>query len=511
MLPHCFSQPVCRLLSTLMTLGLTFAWVAAPGQTSPSAQVAASSVTPPAPYPDWQSFLAAAANANGLVGKDMTPWHLKAKFKLYDEQHKVKEEGAFEAYVASPTKLRASIVSKSFTQSIYRTDRSDHAVFVSGPDRMPGGFSGQPWPLDQLWAAFADPLPHPGLMPQVMFDGKEFTTSAKKALCVQARGRPALATDMQSPVYAFYCFEPGTQSLLFTSSPVGANGTLITRVGQKDFQGHSIPKQVFIAHGNNIGLIADLESIETIGNVDARELAPPADAQLYPTMMAPPGGVPFFGPSVPVTAANGSGIPKQVTISEGVAQGMVLKKIPPTYPPIAKAARIEGTVVLQATISKQGEIEDLKVISGHPMLQQSALDAVKQWTYKPYQLNGEPVEVATTVNVVFQLDPSANPPKKVTIAGGIAQGHLIHPVAPIYPSEAKKAKVSGLVVLQATIGKAVHIEDLRVVSGHPMLQQAAIDAVKQWTYEPYLLNGEPVAVETTINVVFNLGSAPKQP
>ena len=77
--------------------------------------------------------------------------------------------------------------------------------------------------------------------------------------------------------------------------------------------------------------------------------------------------------------------------------------VDPTYPAIAKAARISGTVVLQATISKTGAIENLRVISGPPMLQAGALSAVKTWRYRPYLLNGEPVEVETTVNVVFNL------------------------------------------------------------------------------------------------------------
>jgi protein TonB len=95
--------------------------------------------------------------------------------------------------------------------------------------------------------------------------------------------------------------------------------------------------------------------------------------------------------------------PKKVAISAGVMQGMLLQKTTPVYPPIAKAARVSGTVVLQATISKTGTIENLHVISGPAMLQQSALDAVKQWRYKPYELNNEPVEVETTVNVIFTL------------------------------------------------------------------------------------------------------------
>jgi protein TonB len=94
---------------------------------------------------------------------------------------------------------------------------------------------------------------------------------------------------------------------------------------------------------------------------------------------------------------------RKLIISSGVMQGMLLMKTSPVYPPIARAARVQGTVVLQAKISKTGSIEDLHVVSGPTMLQQAAQDAVRQWRYKPYLLNGEPVEVETTVNVIFTL------------------------------------------------------------------------------------------------------------
>ena len=111
------------------------------------------------------------------------------------------------------------------------------------------------------------------------------------------------------------------------------------------------------------------------------------------------GGI-FSGTAAPKVQA---AAPKKVNISGGVAAGMLLQKTIPMYPPIAKAARVSGTVVLQATISKTGTIENLRVISGPAMLQQSALEAVKSWRYRPYLLNNEPVEVETTVNVVFSL------------------------------------------------------------------------------------------------------------
>jgi protein TonB len=95
--------------------------------------------------------------------------------------------------------------------------------------------------------------------------------------------------------------------------------------------------------------------------------------------------------------------PEKVMISAGVAEGMLIQKTQPIYPPIAKAARVTGTVVLQVTISKTGEVERLRVVSGPAMLQQAALDAVKTWRYRPYLLNNEPVEVETTLNVIFAL------------------------------------------------------------------------------------------------------------
>lgn len=95
--------------------------------------------------------------------------------------------------------------------------------------------------------------------------------------------------------------------------------------------------------------------------------------------------------------------PQRVRVSSGVQAGNLINKVQPLYPPIAKNARIQGTVVLQAVISKSGVVENLHAVSGHPMLIPAAVEAVKQWRYKPYYLNGEPVEVETTVQVNFTL------------------------------------------------------------------------------------------------------------
>jgi protein TonB len=94
-------------------------------------------------------------------------------------------------------------------------------------------------------------------------------------------------------------------------------------------------------------------------------------------------------------------------VSQGVTEGLLVNKVQPVYPPLARQARVQGEVVLQAIISKNGSIENLKLISGNPLLTAAAIDAVKQWKYKPYFLNGEPVEVDTMITVRFNLSGGA--------------------------------------------------------------------------------------------------------
>jgi TonB family protein len=101
--------------------------------------------------------------------------------------------------------------------------------------------------------------------------------------------------------------------------------------------------------------------------------------------------------------SNAAKAPKQVTVSSEEMSHNLLNKAVPVYPPAAKKAKIQGKVVLDAVIGTDGNVENLRVISGPQELQQSALDAVRKWTYKPYLLNGDPVEVETTINIIYNL------------------------------------------------------------------------------------------------------------
>jgi protein TonB len=111
----------------------------------------------------------------------------------------------------------------------------------------------------------------------------------------------------------------------------------------------------------------------------------------------------LFPAGRPVTPTIQTSSPKHWRISGGVEEGLQIRNVKPIYPAIALAAGIEGEVVLQAEIGKDGRIENLRAVSGNPLLIRAALDAVQQWRYRPYLLNGGPVEVETQITVRFGM------------------------------------------------------------------------------------------------------------
>ncbi|MCU1295995.1 MAG: outer rane transport energization protein TonB [Acidobacteriaceae bacterium] len=128
-----------------------------------------------------------------------------------------------------------------------------------------------------------------------------------------------------------------------------------------------------------------------------------------------PGSTGAGGPAIEGVSLSGAGLPvviphppvsaRHLFISH-MMEGNLIHRVEPSYPAIARQARIQGIVLLRATISKDGTIENLQLLSGHPMLAQAAIEAVSQWRYRPYYLNGDPAEVETQVTVKFTLSGS---------------------------------------------------------------------------------------------------------
>ncbi len=121
-----------------------------------------------------------------------------------------------------------------------------------------------------------------------------------------------------------------------------------------------------------------------------------------PETAAPAAGTPVSTERVPVQAAPAPTPPVPVKVSQGVVQGALIFKVNPEYPAVARTARVQGSVLMHAIIGTDGTIQRLQVISGNPLLVRSAMEAVKRWRYRPYLLDGKPVEVETNITVNFK-------------------------------------------------------------------------------------------------------------
>ena len=213
---------------------------------------------------------------------------------------------------------------------------------------------------------------------------------------------------------------------------------------------------------------------------------------------------------------------KSLRVSSGIMAGQVITRVTPIYPSEAKTSRIQGAVVLHAIISAEGDVSDLEVLSGPPELRNSAMQAVLQWKYKPYLLNGQPKAVDTTITINYSFDTadgqnSPPPPdggRAARAADGTIPKHIGGPVSapkvisqviPEFSDEAKKDKTftGGKVLVHLLVDVNGNPQHVRVVRGvGEGLDEKAVEAVKQYKFTPAMENGKPVLVELNIEVNF---------
>ncbi len=192
----------------------------------------------------------------------------------------------------------------------------------------------------------------------------------------------------------------------------------------------------------------------------------------------------------------------------------LIKRVDPVYPEEARAAKVEGVVILGVRTDVYGRVERVMVYrSITPLLIKPAIDAVRQWVYEPLIVDGKPVPAVFTVTVRFKLngeedkieDMDELTKAAVRAKDQIKPPKLIKKVDPVYPEEARAEGIQGVVILEIMTdgeGKVVRVKILKSESS--LLNHAAIDAVKQWRYEPLILKGKPTPVIFTITVAFRL-------
>jgi TonB family protein len=334
---------------------------------------------------DANEVMVLAEKTNGLSGSDLKPWHLKASYQALNEDGSLKSEGTIEEFWASQTKYKVVYESGGISHTECFTDEGEYIEGGAGMDLAP---------LFRAQREFVQPLPplQDGIGGGYVFQQRD--TGGIKAACVQRQD------DAGHGFGPTWCLDPENVDLRIT---VNANSQDVLHSHFTIFQGRSVARDLKFSdgelsaiEGDKGALVVHLEELEVLKTIDDADFAPPPNAERVRDIKIL--GVKGSGP-----ALDEMGKPWQVNISGGVAQGLLQTMVAPIYPAAAKAGRVQGTVILVAKIGKDGHVNDLQAVSGPALLQGAAIDAVNQWTYRPYLLNGNPVEVMTTVNVVFTL------------------------------------------------------------------------------------------------------------
>jgi|HubBroStandDraft_5_1064220.scaffolds.fasta_scaffold06730_4 TonB family protein len=334
--------------------------------TSPSmAQSPAPAANAPLPS-DAKSLLLLAGKLNGLSGDDLQPWHMKISFSVFDENGKNPAPGTFEVYWVDTSKYKISFSSAEFTQSAYGT--ASGVLYTGARDPAPEL-------LREMVKKFINPI---SLAPEAIqnstVERQKREIEKSKLVCLTERGHrpepPHLEFMSQS-----YCLDTDSVAL----RAVGMLGAQVPEDIRNDtiqFQGHYLPGDLEIRRGSKLLFKAHIDLVELFKAENVGEIAPPKDARPAPQI---------------------------VTVTENDARKLLIQNPKPVYPPIAQAARVAGSVVLQITIGTDGRVAAARVISGPPMLQGAALEGVKKWTFKPLVQNGESVQMDATITIPFTL------------------------------------------------------------------------------------------------------------
>lgn len=221
---------------------------------------------------------------------------------------------------------------------------------------------------------------------------------------------------------------------------------------------------------------------------------------------------------LPVICAGQHDVQSPVKITMDDAAMLLIKAVDPVPP--AGSRDLSGRVELELRIDKSGNVTGVTVTAGSQALGNIAAEAFKQYKFRPYMVNEIPVEIICPAVSIFsgREGTAQSYPGNLDVANsGVPQlarrlkvsavsldQNKIHDEKPRYPGAARQANIQGDVVIRVTINKLGRVENLNAVSGHPLLREEALEAVKEWRYKPFLLNGEPVEVDSLVTVPFRL-------
>lgn len=332
--------------------------------------------SPAQPLPsDPKAILDAAAPFYDFLDPSLKPWHMKATYQFFNDSGKPSVQGTYEEWWASPKVHYRSWTRSGSTQtewstldgSIYRKDGGLHLRYFERN-------------IDQK---IFSPLPGRGLVDsgRMKLDLRMIPAGTEKLSCVGTTLQWIVDGKLLAPgsaVPSYYCFGPSVPVLrTVVSNQMTTGYDQIVKT-----QGHFLARQIVVSSPEQKLFSISIDVIEGLNSAQA-EMQPPPDAVSVRNTV-PPG--------------------EEASVKSDVTEGSLVTKTPPTYPQAAKASRIQGTVILSGVIGIDGKVRELEPLSSpSPLLTGAAIDSVKSWQYRPYLLNGTPVEVDTVINVVFSL------------------------------------------------------------------------------------------------------------
>jgi len=317
---------------------------------------------------DPAALFTLAREKNGLESSDVRPWHIRGSYAFYDNKGNVGDKGEYEEWWVSGARYKRSFTGQKFTQTEYA---SDGRLFRTGSQDWPGA------DVMLLRSSLIEPLLYDSILKEFTLKRHTKSIGKYKLDCVfftyPVRGDQIVYDES----FPNACFDPTILALRVTSTG-GQSETTYDLVS--DFQGHFIAHQLRTFGAGKLKMDFKLDLAEVI----------PEIPESFPDV--PPDAQPVDLTSISFKSDKGA-----------VSTTRLMKKAWPHYPPDARERRIQGEVTLKVTIGKDGHVENLKATGGPLALQESAIDAVRQWVYRPFLVMGEPREVEAEVNVIFQL------------------------------------------------------------------------------------------------------------
>jgi TonB family protein len=357
--------------SLILVIGLISSLDFAQGQATPSGPPASASpatqATPStssaevATPTDPKERMELAQKVNGLHGLDI-PWHLKASYEVFGLDGKPNDSGTFEEWRVNAKQYRVALHSPTISAEEYGTD---HGVFRTGDQSWPGR------PLSLISRMVMLPVPPPEQPDKIVLQNYERSFGKQKLQCTALINREAKQTIENA---ASYCFATANAVLFYSGSFSKMYQTLFEHISIVHGQYFANNMQLFI--GGQPWLKLHVDTLEGLGPAGLSALTVPADA-------------------LPVTA--------RIDVAGETTPGHLLTKATPVYPAVAKQQGVQGTVILTGVIGTDGHFKRIDVLAGPALLQQAAVDTVRQWAYSPFLRDGKPVEVETDISVVFAL------------------------------------------------------------------------------------------------------------